>query len=157
MCSNCLKYELECEYPPEKPSNQSRDSSPKQFQFKRLVSNDSKPGYSSPYTAPTPPKCQCQQLRDAGILPPGGCCAALGNASSSDFKARNLIDGQLLESGALQSTRTESDRLLELKLMHRKNNLALILVCSMSQLRSPMLPKSGPKGNSPFASKKCSE
>jgi hypothetical protein len=41
--------------------------------------------------------------------------------------------------------------------MHRKNNLALILVGSMSQLRSPVIPKSAPKGNSLFVSKQCSE
>lgn len=123
MCSNCLKYELECEYPPEKNSSQSRGSSPKQFPLKRIVSNDRNPNYLSPYASPTPPKCQCQQLREAGILPPGGC-EAQGSASRPDWKSQHLGGSQTLESGSLQPMNTPTDRLLELKLMHRKAYLS---------------------------------
>jgi len=54
-------------------------------------------------------------------LPPGGCCQALG----PDWKPQHLTDPQRLDSGSLQSINTPDDRLLELKLMHRKDHLSL--------------------------------
>jgi hypothetical protein len=120
VCSNCIKYDLECEYPPEKPTS-SRGSSPKTAPLKRIASSDTNPTYSSPYSSPSPPKCKCQMLEDAGILPRRGS-GAMGMGLFGDQDAKNAMDAQFLQPGALQSNtiNTPTDRLLELKLMHRK-------------------------------------
>jgi hypothetical protein len=120
VCSNCIKYDLECEYPPEKPTS-SRGSSPKTAPLKRIASSDTNPTSSSPYSSPSPPKCKCQMLEDAGLLPRRGS-GVMGMGSFGDQDAQNAMDAQFLQPGALQSNtiNTPTDRLLELKLMHRK-------------------------------------
>jgi len=119
QCSNCLKYDLECEYPPEKPSSSlSRGTSPKPFPLKRIASSETNPSYLSPYTAAGPSsQCEtCRQRLAAGGSSQGG----VGSLSQADFHAQHLADSRALESGAAQDIGTPNDRLLELRLMHRK-------------------------------------
>jgi hypothetical protein len=113
VCSNCLKYELECEYPPEKPTS-SRGSSPKLVPLKRITSNDNN-------SSPSPPKCKCQRLEETGVLP-RRASEATGGVLFGEQNAHSLMDPQFLQSMALQpnTITTSADRLLELKLMHRK-------------------------------------
>jgi hypothetical protein len=60
-------------------------------------------------------------LEDAGLLPRRGS-GVMGMGSFGDQDAQNAMDAQFLQPGALQSNtiNTPTDRLLELKLMHRK-------------------------------------
>ncbi|PMD43906.1 hypothetical protein L207DRAFT_525283 [Hyaloscypha variabilis F] len=116
QCSNCLKYDLECEYPPEKPSSSlSRGTSPKPFPLKKIASNENNPTYLSPYTAVGPSQCKtCQQLQAAGALSQDGA----GSASQAEFHAQHMAESRALEAAAGQSMGNPNDRLLELRLMH---------------------------------------
>ena len=124
QCSNCLKYDLECEYPPEKPSSSlSRGTSPKPFPLKKIASNENNPTYLSPYTAAGPSQCKtCQQLQAAGALSQDGA----GSASQAEFHAQHMAESRALEAAAGQSMGNPNDRLLELRLMHRKYHQSLI-------------------------------
>lgn len=137
MCSNCLKYDLECEYPPEKPTS-SRGSSPKLVPLKRIASNDkNSTTYNSPYSSPSPPKCKCQRLEETGVLPRRGS-EATGRGLFGEQDAHSLMDPQFLQPMALQpnTITTSADRLLELKLIHRKYAIFiqpfLQKICSIS-------------------------
>lgn len=122
-CTNCTKYDLECEYQPPKPTIRSQTApSAKSFPLKKLASSDSSSNYQSPYSLSLHPPCRCQALQD-GSSSVGS--EDLANLTFGEYDSDNsTIDPRLREAAVLQSMTvyTSSDRLLELRLLHRKRS-----------------------------------
>lgn len=77
-------------------------------------------------------------LEEAGVLPRRGS-EAMGRSFVGEQEAHSLMDPQFLQPVALQpnTITTSGDRLLELKLMHRKYALFYSIVPSKYLLKSP--------------------